>query len=96
MAYMASATDLVVPDFSKTPCCPYSGPLGCMMAPQYRPMTCVVFNCELIEELLTTPGRDTLRTCEKELRDTISRANRLTAIRLDRPVLLVPGQDTTS
>ena len=88
LAYRSSGTEPVVPDFSAHPACPYSGESGCRMPPRFRPMTCVVFNCEPVEERMDQDGRTALYAEEKLLRDAIVRANRVSGRRLDRALLL--------
>ena len=88
MVYEKCAAEVVIPDFSTNPACPYSDVSGCTMASCYRPMTCVVFNCQLVEDQLTSAGRETLRGYEQELRSTITRAGHITGMRLDRALLL--------
>jgi hypothetical protein len=58
------------------------------MPPRYRPVTCVIFNCQLIEDRLSPSDRDALHGYERRLRDTVSRAGHTGGIRLDRPLLL--------
>lgn len=88
LAYLKYSADLVVPDFAAHPDCPYSGIDGCTMPPGYRPMTCVVFNCQLVEDRLSTAEQETFRTQEQELRHAIRTAEQLTGMRLNRPFLL--------
>lgn len=88
LAYLKSGAAVVTPDFSSNPACPYSGISGCTMAPPYRPMTCVVFNCQQIEDPLSSTQRETLRRTEQELRDATAKAGQLTGLRLGRPLLL--------
>jgi hypothetical protein len=87
LAYLKCGNNIVVPDFSSNPACPYSNASGCTMAPAYRPVTCVVFNCQLVEDQLTLPQRETFLKTEQELREAISRASQTTGRRLDRPLL---------
>lgn len=88
MAYLKTGDALVAPDFSSHPYCPYSDASGCTMPPGYRPMTCVVFNCQQIEDQLTDSQKKNLHGCEQELRDAIARAGHITGMRLDRALLL--------
>jgi hypothetical protein len=94
LAYQTTGVDPIIPDFSNGPYCPYSNAGGCLMPPRYRPMTCVIFNCDLIEDRLTSSGRDALLECEQKLRDAICHASLISTIRLDRPFLLIPEQLT--
>lgn len=88
LAYRNTLIEPVVPDFSAHPCCPYSGESGCLMLPRFRPMTCVVFNCELIENQMMPSQCEALYACEKQLRESIRQASRITGRRLDRALLL--------
>jgi hypothetical protein len=91
LAYRKSGIDPVIPDFSLNPACPYSNFSGCLMPPRYRPVTCVIFNCQLIEDHLTASERETLYEYEKRLRAAVARAVCLHNSRLDRPLLLSCG-----
>ena len=88
LAYRKSGNNPPVPDFTSSPACPYSDTSGCSMSPRYRPTTCVIFNCQLIEERLTPAERTTFRDLETKLRDTVAHTGRVHKIRLDRPLLL--------
>jgi hypothetical protein len=88
MAYLKTGIEPISPDFSTNPTCPYSDIAGCIMAPDYRPMTCVVFNCQQVEELLTSAQQDAMFRFEQELRNAITRAGLITGMRLDRALLL--------
>jgi hypothetical protein len=88
MAYLKSGAKPVRPDFSTNPACPYSDDSGCTMAPCHRPMTCVVFNCQQVEDRLTPTQQKTFHGYEQELRNTIARAGAVTGMRLDRALLL--------
>ena len=88
LAYRKTGFEPVSPDFSAGPACPYSDASGCRMPPRYRPVTCVIFNCQLIEDRLTAVDRETLHEYEKRLRDTVNRAGHTSGTRLDRPLLL--------
>lgn len=88
LAYLRCGAEPVTPDFSTHPECPYANSAGCTMPPGFRPMTCVVFNCELVEEKFTAAERATFKVLEQKLRQTIRTAEQLTALRLSRPLLL--------
>jgi hypothetical protein len=88
LAYRKTGVEPVSPVFNAGPACPYSDSSGCLMPARYRPVTCVIFNCQLIEDRLTKVDRETLHDCEKRLRDTVSRAGHTSGTRLDRPLLL--------
>jgi hypothetical protein len=88
LAYRKTGVEPVVPDFSASPACPYSDAFGCLMPPRYRPVTCVIFNCEMIEDRLTATERHSLHEYEDRLRTTVARAGHIHDIRTDRPLLL--------
>jgi hypothetical protein len=88
LAYRKTGLEPVVPDFSTGPFCPYSDVSGCTMLPGYRPVTCVIFNCQLIEDRLSETERAALYEHEARLRATVARAGRIQGIRIDRPLLL--------
>ena len=88
LAYGKAGIEPVAPDFSASPACPYSNASGCLMAPGYRPVTCVIFNCQLIEDRLSATQRQALHDHEERLRATVARAGRIHDIRIDRPLLL--------
>ncbi|MBI2354405.1 MAG: hypothetical protein HYV06_05140 [Deltaproteobacteria bacterium] len=88
LSYRIAAADPVAPNFGAAPACPYSGMSGCLMPPRFRPMTCVVFNCELIEGRMGPNERAALYERENLLREAIAQANRIAGSRLDRALLL--------
>jgi hypothetical protein len=88
LAYLSSGTEPVTPDFDAGPACPYSGADGCLMPPRFRPLTCVVFNCELVEERLDSDELTALYAAENRLRDAIAGASRIAGQRLERALLL--------
>jgi hypothetical protein len=88
IACLKSAHELVIPDFSNNPYCPYSDISGCTMAAAYRPMTCVVFNCQQVEDQLSPAQIEMMRGYEQELRDAIGRAVIVSGLRLDRALML--------
>jgi hypothetical protein len=75
-------------DFEAGPACPYSGAGGCSMPPRFRPMTCVVFNCELVEGRMGPDELTALYDAEGRLREAIALASRIACQRLDRALLL--------
>jgi hypothetical protein len=88
LAYRKTGIEPVIPDFSAGPACPYSDASGCLMPPRYRPVTCVIFNCQQIEDRVTPVERENLYEHERKLRATVSRAGQTCGTRLDRPLLL--------
>lgn len=88
LAFRICLAEPVVPDFNAHPDCPYSGESGCLMPPGHRPMTCIVFNCELIETRMAQDKCGVFYAYEKQLRELIRHACQITGRRLDRPLLL--------
>jgi hypothetical protein len=88
LAYQKTGVEPLVPVFSASPACPYSDASGCLMPPGYRPVTCVIFNCQLIEDRLTAAQRQALHEHESRLRAAVALAGRIHDIRIDRPLLL--------
>jgi len=88
LAYRMAGVEPVLPDFTRSPACPYSGETGCLMQPCFRPMTCVVFNCEQVEMEMGPDKRTALYATERLLREAISQASRIAGRRLDRALLL--------
>lgn len=88
LAYRVSSVSAPVPNFGVNPACPYGGPQGCCLAPGLRPMTCVIFNCELIEDLMSAELRQRAASCEQELRTAIAGVEQLAGICFGRPALL--------
>ena len=88
LAYRKTSLEPVVPDFTAHPRCPYSGDTGCLMPPRFRPMTCVVFNCEVIENQMEPCQCKAFYECENQLRESIRQACQIAGCRLDRALLL--------
>lgn len=90
LAYLKEGAEPLKPVFSAaSACCPYGGENGCRMKSRFRPMTCVIFNCDLLEERMGKEVKQKAAAYEADLRELILRADRLTGIRLSRPALLV-------
>ena len=88
MAFFHTSTEPPAPDFGKSPLCPYGFSEGCSMMPRFRPVTCVIFNCELVDSLIEGDNLKRLHGCEKKIRDKISQAEQLLGFRVGRPLLL--------
>jgi hypothetical protein len=91
LACFYTSMELPAPDFEKSPLCPYGHSDGCTMAPEFRPATCVIFNCEQIDDLINGDGRERLHECERLLREKIQQAEQLLGFRVGRPLLLSFG-----
>lgn len=88
LAYRISRTEAVVPDFDSAPHCPYGGIDGCRMPPRFRPLTCVIFNCDAVEERMGDDQRTRCAVVEQELRDAVRQAESLLGFRASRALLL--------
>lgn len=88
LAYRSAGAAPVVPDFGTAPLCPYGGSGGCLMPPRFRPLTCLIFNCDLVEDSMGEAGRDRFAACERELRGAVAMADELLACRTGRALLL--------
>ena len=94
-AYIRCGITPVKPNFSSHSACPYSDASGCLMPPGLRPVTCVIFNCELIHERLTQDQDSRLHCLEQSLREAVSTLCRLFGGFLSRPLLLGVQNSTT-
>jgi hypothetical protein len=88
VAYRCAGVAPVVPDFGKAPLCPYGGSKGCLMPPRFRSVTCLIFNCDLVEDRMEAANRKRFSVCERELRDAVAMADELLAYRAGRALLL--------
>jgi hypothetical protein len=88
LAYLKTGAELVIPHFTASPACPYAGAAGCLMSSCYRPLTCVIFNCQLIEDSLSATERFSLRGFESRLRATVANTVRIHGTWIARPLLL--------
>lgn len=91
LAFRFSGCDIVAPEFSVAPYCPYGSSAGCKMPPRFRPLTCVIFNCDSIENILADTHRERGRQAERQLRTTIAEVEELVGSSLGRPALLFAG-----
>jgi hypothetical protein len=88
VAYRSAGVAPLVPDFDKAPLCPYGGAEGCFMPPRFRSLTCLVFNCELVEDRMGPCSRERFSVCERELRGAVAMADDLLACRAGRALML--------
>jgi hypothetical protein len=88
LAYRITRSEAVVPDFTKAPHCPYGGIGGCRMPPRFRPFTCVIFNCDAVEERMGADGRERFALAEQELRLAVKQVETLLGFRAGRALLL--------
>ena len=88
LAYRKTGVEPLIPHFTASPACPYSDAAGCLMSACYRPLTCVIFNCQLIEDRLSATERFSLLGFESMLRATVANAVRIHGTWIARPLLL--------
>lgn len=88
LVYRSAMVEPVIPDFNNHPLCPYGGGQGCNMPPRFRSMTCLVFNCELVEERMEPRGRECFTAVELKLRAAIRGVEELLEYRAGRAALL--------
>lgn len=67
LVYLVNGEPLFEPLFASG-WCPFLDETGCMMPPAQRPFNCITFNCEKIEELLSSAELAHFYAREKELR----------------------------
>lgn len=89
LAYRSLGVAPVVPDFGKAPLCPYGGIEGCLMSPRFRSVTCLIFNCDLVEERMEQNSRKRFYACEQELRGAVAMADEFLACRAGRALMLM-------
>jgi hypothetical protein len=88
LAYRSAGVEPVVPDFGKHPFCPYGAAEGCLMKPRFRSMTCLIFNCEQLEERMTEDDQQRFAEAERNLRGAVAQVEELLGYRASRALLL--------
>ena len=88
LAYRITLAEAVVPDFGRVPHCPYGGTDGCRMPPRFRPLTCVIFNCDAVEGRMGDDARERFAAAEQELRVAVEQVETLLGFRAGRSFLL--------
>jgi hypothetical protein len=87
LVHLASGRPLFTPDFAGDRC-PWLGPAGCLMEPEYRPYNCVTFNCERVEGLQEPQACERFYTVEGELRALYGEVEELFGNRFMQGLLL--------
>jgi len=87
LMYLSTGMELFRPLFRETPC-PYLGDAGCLMAPAYRPFTCITFHCERIESQLSSADLERIGALERGLRDSCRELDGLFGQRMMQGLLL--------
>jgi hypothetical protein len=67
LGYLSAGRELFTPLFTN-PVCPYHTGCGCLMEPALRPLNCIIFLCDQLDELLAESAKRELGALEKELR----------------------------
>lgn len=87
LIYFATGTDLFQPDFYSGNC-PFLVRGACLMAPVFRPLICITFHCDLVEEQFNPNDLLRLYDLEASLRKHYRTMEGLFGRRLDFGVLL--------
>lgn len=85
---MQGCGQVVRSDFSLNPLCPYGTSAGCGMEDSFRPLDCVLFICDMIDERLSNEQRTTLTDLEAALRLNRKNTGILLQRELSAPLLL--------
>ena len=86
LVYLATAKELFVPDFERG-ACPFLGDEACLMAPEYRPFTCITFNCDLVEAALPLLEQSRFAVQVDQLRGLYREVEALFQVRLSGGLL---------
>lgn len=87
LAFLAAGRELFMPDFD-APICPYHGGRGCLMEPGFRPLNCVIFLCEEIDDRLPDAVRQRWTLAESDLRGLYGELERLFNTRFANGLLI--------
>ncbi len=87
LVFLATDTVLFRPDFSGGRC-PFLIQGACLMAPAFRPLICVTFHCDMVEERLDPVDLRRLYDLEASLRERYGHMDRLFSRRLGFGLLL--------
>ena len=87
LMYLSTGKELFTPLFRETPCA-FLGAEGCLMAPAYRPFTCITFHCERLELLLSSADLERISLLERGLRDLCRQMEELFGTRMMQGLLL--------
>jgi len=91
LVYLATDGELFDPSFGQASC-PYLGVEGCLMAPAYRPFTCITFHCDRLEGLLSPAEVERLYGLERSLRSHYAMIEELFDSRMAQGLLLSYGR----
>ncbi|HEY5974175.1 MAG TPA: hypothetical protein VIU41_05475 [Geobacteraceae bacterium] len=95
LVWLAAGQPLFTPVFT-APLCPYLGDGNCMMTPEFRPLTCIIFNCEAVDGRLSLEAAAQFRAGEDALREHYREMDRLFGRRLGGSFLLAVAHNLTT
>lgn len=78
----------VAASFAQKPLCPYGADTGCLLEARYRPLDCILFVCDDIDQALTSHARQHLDVEEQRLRSCLAELAQLLGEPLATPLLL--------
>jgi hypothetical protein len=96
LVYFYQRETLFTPYFNRRDACPYLGSCGCFMPPRFRPLNCVIFNCDRIEELIDSVDRVEFYRLEQELRELYGRLESLFNNRFQSGLLITYERDVVA
>jgi len=88
-SFWVCGLQVVEPDFSHPDACPYGGVGGCKMKPSLRPVACVLFNCEPIEERMGPALLEEFSAAEHLLKRCVKEVEEQLALKVGRPLLMI-------
>jgi hypothetical protein len=87
LVFLSADVELFAPSFHGEQC-PYLSGGKCLMSPSFRPLTCIAFHCDPLEDLLSAVEIERLYSLERELRDHYAHLEDFFGIRLSQGLLL--------
>lgn len=88
LLHLQEQQTLPLADFTCKPLCPYGDRDGCTMTTALRPLDCVLFICDALEDLLDGTERQHMATLEHHLRHECAGGEQVLNIPLTVPLLL--------
>jgi hypothetical protein len=87
LVFLAGDVELFTPSFDGD-LCPYMGNGRCLMTPSFRPLTCITFHCESLEDLLSTAELERVSSLESGLRNQYAHLEAFFGTRFTQGLLL--------
>ncbi len=87
LVFLSGNVPLFMPSF-RGDLCPYMGNGKCLMSPPFRPLTCISFHCETLENLLSSVELERMYSLELELRERYAHLEILFGTRFSQGLLL--------